>query len=265
MSHTGSSSSSMMMMLSSETRFLDEKKKKKMLQNLTSNTLLPVLAELHPLLLLDEKRKGANDDTVVNVKLLQRYLDRGNHRNQNNNIISSGQEDNPPLSDDDDTPSKETLTIKTRLQELIVVLGQLLLSKEEDSSAPPSQVLEEGILQMIKDLNRLIGEQIDQCMEQWKEENPLLRHPSERPEDDDEMEAVHLRREIVEGLQQPAKGMYGLLVDRLSISREEWFHTFGAPAEEFTFGVWTLIACGLLQAKPSRRCVVYEKISVVWC
>jgi hypothetical protein len=118
---------------------------------------------------------------------------------------------------------------------------------------------------MIKELSRMIGEQIDQRMEQWKEQTPLLLLPPDRPEDDDEMEAVHLRREIVQGLQQPAKGMYGLLVDCLSISREEWFHTFGAQKEEFTFGVWTLIACGLLQAKPSRRGVVYEKVSVVWC
>jgi hypothetical protein len=242
----------MIMMSSSETRFLEEKKKKKLLQDMISNTLLPVLAELYPV--LDEKEEIGKD--TVNFKLLQRYLDRGNHNN-------SDQED--PPSSDDDGPSKGTLAIKTHLQELIVLLGQLL--SKEDSSAPPSQVLEEGILQMIKDLNRLIGEQIDQCMEQWKEQNPLLLLPSDRPEDDDndEMEAVHLRREIVEGLQQPAKGMYGLLVDRLSISREEWFHTFGAPAEEFTFGVWTLIACGLLQAKPSRRGVVYEKVSVVWC
>jgi hypothetical protein len=92
-------------------------------QDMASTTFLPMLVDLYQLL-DGEEEKGKD---TVNFKLLQRYLDRGNHNN-------SGQED--PPSFDDDEPSKETLTIKTHVQELIVLSGQLL--SQEDSSAPPS-------------------------------------------------------------------------------------------------------------------------------
>ena len=192
--------------------------------------------------------------------LLQHYLDCTNQNSQNNNTRLKG-------SAAKDTvgaiiPLKDLLsTVHTSVQELVVVVGTTI----DNVDGPPSTAIrQDGIFKMLQDLNSLVGEQTDRCARQWKEQNPMYSSLQTISKD-----KIVPRMDLVDNLPQIAQRLYRVLQDRLSISREEWFQSLHLSVEEFSFGVWTLILCGLVQLKTNRKrgadLVSYEKVSVVWC
>ena len=106
---------------------------------------------------------------------------------------------------------------------------------------------------------------------------------------------IYFRRKIIHNLSEPAKTMYALLQDRLSILRDEWFHeafpnsistdsSFATSNGQqdnkhhnentntirFTLGIYTLVQCGLIRpkvlsgtGKKGKRQIKYEKVCTI--
>ena len=255
--------------------------------------LLPVLAELYKILLSKEEKENlsseannsrhnnsitaeqkSNEATNAHgntkkkrkkpsMNLLKRYLDPTGR-------IEGGEDIQPP--------SLDLSKLQTLARELIIVVGQSHPKDNHNKTTPlkalPIYTLR-GIHRMVTELHQLIGESMDRCMERWKLENPLWLEEVDT-EDDNKTELVP-RKDLVEGLSPPTKGIYNVWKDRLSISREDWYNccrkTIEINPNEFTMGVWNLILLGLIQAKRGRGrgsgritgSIQYEKVSVVWC
>merc|ERR1712194_839121 len=89
-----------------------------------------------------------------------------------------------------------------------------------------------------------------------------------------ETRPVNCRRRILDNLPVGSRQLYQALEGRLSIDREDWYHSFGGTIEDFTVGVWTLRKSGLIRpkktiaakkSKKSQEVISYEKVAVVWC
>lgn len=156
-------------------------------------------------------------------------------------------------------------SIKTLIQELIILAhacGDGKAEQAEASHVVDKEMINSGLITMIQDLCDLIGEQIDAWLERWMDECPLLVVEDSRR--NHEMN-ICIRQETIEDLPQPAKSMYELLQDRLSIKREDWLYDFGGSVDDFTLGIWMLTVAGLVQSKRIRGGgILYEKVAVVW-
>ncbi|CAJ1958190.1 unnamed protein product [Cylindrotheca closterium] len=161
------------------------------------------------------------------------------------------------------TSGKPAKAIKTLIQELIILIHAYDGKSEqaETSHVVDKEIINSNLISMIQELCNLIGEQIDSWVERWMEECPLLVIENNM----NLKMNVCIRRETIEDLPQPAKSMYELLQDRLSIKREDWFYDFGGTVDDFTMGVWMLTVSGLVQCKRIRGGgILYEKVAVVW-
>jgi hypothetical protein len=229
--------------------------------SLDRDKVLPVLAELHALSLEQDtattrfsssfSSSSADQQQDKVHKLLQRYLDRA--EKVDNKLLLSG-----PCP----TRDKTSNNTQTLLQELIVLVGNAKTNDDDER-------IQQGTLQMLDELHGMVGKQIDDLLQQWKNHNPMFHEEEDDDEQHDvvmEEESPILRQDMVQGLPSPAKQLYALLEGRLSVSRDEWLYAFGGSPEEFTLGTWYLMVCGLLQTKHKRGGgVLFEKVSVVWC
>ena len=174
---------------------------------------------------------------------------------------------------------------------------------------------------MLWELFDLVTNELDTCLDEWKKSNPMYNDIKKKGKnnsncggndknsnnDDDDndnglssssLSFVCIRREIINNLPEPARTMYALLKDRLSILRDEWFHeafpnsiphgsasattsTVASTSDEstkyhnentirFTLGVYTLVQCGLIRPKAmsgtgrkGNRQIKYEKVCAV--
>jgi hypothetical protein len=231
--------------------------KKKSPSSSSTKATLSALAKLHTWTQEVFLETTTTDDATDTQKdQLQRFLDP-----------------NQQIKDLDTTITIDVTTnnkIKSIIQELVILVAaqQEQQQQQHDTSAqfpkpPDAETIKEGLADMIKTLFQLLGEQIDLWVDQWVDLCPLYLVGDHK--ESKFLKEVHLRREIVDDLPQPAQTMYQLLQGRLSIGREEWLHDFGGSVDDFMMGVWFLMVTGLLQPKRSRGGrLVYEKVPVVW-
>lgn len=199
---------------------------------------------------------------------LKRYLDR------------MGKGENVEHTGDTLCLSTEQLQAQTLLYELIVLLGHAKSNHRQDQSGesesePTLDEKMKGIHQMINDLYDTVIKSMEGLVRAWDQSNPLSKTTPKHGQQahsttsSSPSSCLHHRHEVVEGLISPAKELYGLMQDRLSIPREEWLYQFGGSTHDFVRGVWTLVVLGLVQAKSKRmgtgNTVYYQKVGVVWC
>lgn len=194
---------------------------------------------------------------------LERYLDRTGQRKK----------DEPISATSSLSPDEEKARIM--LYELILLLGNVIHDAEETREMTLKLTAEEkmeGISRMLQELFELVVQSMDGLLRNWEQWNPLNKSSNKNVRQCDRdlpFTSRRHRQEIIEGLCSPAKELYGLLQDRLSIPRDEWLYQSGGSVQDFAQGVWTLLLLGLIQARSKRiggsNMVYYEKISVVWC
>jgi hypothetical protein len=195
---------------------------------------------------------------------LERYWDRAGKRKKTDRT-------NPATA-----LSVKQQQAQTLLYELILVLGCASSSKDDPTdnvvTLTPTEETE-GIHRMLHELFEFCAEAMGELCNQWNMKNPLSKKSNHLPPPPALTHGpggCYHRQTLVEGLTSPAKELYGLLQDRLSIPREEWLYHFGGSPQDFMRGVWTLVLAGLVQAKSRRGgskgiIVQYEKVSVMWC
>ena len=255
---------------------------------------LSILADIHHTLLSllqpSSSSQKKQDMTIVekemtrasSFKMLRQYLKRGPKLKGMAAYSDDDDAGDATVSLSASSDTSNELNLLSLVNELIVLLDESCTSQphqdqERASQTSSSSMVETGIAQMIDQLDRGIGKEMDRYMGKWKGANPLYDNTREIWEDgpnhhlDEDgyqttTRPIVLRREIIDNLSNPARAMYALLENRLSITRDEWFHACGANTDHFSVGVWTLSACGLIQAKWGRGGkLLFEKVSVVWC
>lgn len=245
-------------------------------QQLSTQLLLEPLAELYSWVSTTQQEEKAPSRLPSEM---ERYLDRAGKRESSTNDAVM------------ERIQQEQLQARTLLYELIILIGSDTeetesAAQEQEEASPPKRPRlgdkdhTQGIYRMIHDLMEVVIQSMDSLLEDWKDANPLMKHKpppkknrgrgSSTNNDMALFRPTRHRQTLVQGLVSPAKELYGLLQDRLSIPREEWLYHFGGSPQDFVRGVWTLVLAGLIQAKTKRggnngTMVCYEKVSVVWC
>ena len=271
--------------------------------------LLSSLAELYHDTTVSFIQNRNENDTENEIKAtclptqLERYWDRVGQRKRKT-------EKNPTTTTSSTSHSKqqepqlqnEKQQALTLLYELILIVGATSEDDTIDGDAAaeakrvtPLTPMEEmeGIERMLHELFDLCVKAMGQLYHQWNSTNPLASQKSSSMESQQgplmsSASSCHHRQTLVEGLGSPARELYGLLQDRLSIPRDEWLYLFGGSPHDFMQGVWTLVLLGLVQSKSRRsgggtgggstdgsttgssrrkgtNVVYYEKVSVMWC
>ena len=273
--------------------------------------LLSSLAELYHDTTVSFIQNRNENDTENEIKAtclptqLERYWDRVGQRKRKT-------EKNPTTTTSSTSHSKqqepqlqnEKQQALTLLYELILIVGATSEDDTLDGAAAaeakkvtPLTPMEEmeGIERMLQELFDLCVKAMGQLYHQWNGTNPLASQKSSTMESQQgplvvsSASSCHHRQTLVEGLGSPARELYGLLQDRLSIPRDEWLYLFGGSPHDFMQGVWTLVLLGLVQSKSRRsgggtgsgstdgsttgsssrrkgtNVVYYEKVSVMWC
>jgi hypothetical protein len=200
--------------------------------------------------------------------------------------------------------------LTTMVREFIVLVATFS-NGEKNSSSTVGNVDDDlawdykirlGMTETILEMNRLALGQVEAWTKQWIEFNPLMAAPEEEVFREDcqenhtgdpscdgvddssntEGRPVNFRRRILDNLPAGSRQLYEALEGRLTVDRDDWFHSFGGTVEDFAIGVWTLRKCGLIRpkktitvtathkhergkAKKRQEVVSYEKVAVVWC
>jgi hypothetical protein len=139
-------------------------------------------------------------------------------------------------------------------------------------------------------------ERVEYWTRRWIEINPLMsmmtspveeeeatntHNASSSSNNNNDGRPINFRRRILDNLPYGSRQLYELLEGRLSVDRDDWYHTFGGTVEDFAIGVWTLRKCGLIRPKKTttttkttgkqqrgkqqQEVITYEKVAVVWC
>ncbi len=243
--------------------------------------------------------------------ILRRYLQRetkegGSDTRKKCNSLSTS--DGATTIDEVHRQSVRQLT--TMLQETIVLVAAFAMNEKKSSSLNVKKEddlmgddkIRLGMTETILEMNRLALGQVEAWTRQWVKFNPLMAATSEQILREDwkgdhiddllcddvnqlhsfETRPMNFRRRILDNLPAGSRELYEALEGRLSIDRDDWFHSFDGPVEDFIIGIWTLRKCGLIhpkktiaatdtpnydrgKAKKPRKVVSYEKIAVVWC
>jgi len=247
----------------------------------------------------------ADDNTLPSIPpVLERYWDRvGQRKKVEGPVDPSGPASTPQ--------GRKALGL---LYELILVVGaasssSLSSSSKGDTGEQQQQQEEEkegiwntltameqidGVHRMLSELFELCNTVMGELQEQWNHTNPLGSKKKSSSKNgvasSSSYQHQHHRQSLVEGLTSPAKELYDLFQDRLSISQDEWFYHYGGSPQDFIQGISTLIILGLIQTKTKRgggiivkssttsnntknnnsrkkmmNMVYYEKVSAMWC
>ena len=236
---------------------------------------------------------------------LERYWDHTGQRKKTENNPATASSQLSQQQEQIQQLQKQKQQVLTLLYELILVVGASSQDNTIDGAAEASRVTPltpmekmEGIERMLHEMFDFCAKAIGQLQDRWNGSNPLKKSKISTSSSTTAMtmeyqhghwvsssSSCHHRQSLVEELGSPAKELYGLLEERLSIRRDEWLYLFGGSPHEFMQGVWTLVLLGLVQSKTRRssggasggsssgrsgtrkgtNIVYYEKVSVMWC
>ena len=255
------------------------------------------------------KDDGGDDDEIEQdfvESTFRRYLKRGTDKGNfsssrstedGNGAVAGGEKEIIKIN------QRRRRELATMVRQLVVLIealrkinSSIAVNDEDDHVATKSRSdkIRLGMTEIILEMNRLALGRVEKWTGRWIDSNPLMAaveedeiHDYEEHNADSYDNAnkdgrpINFRRQILDNLPYGSRQLYEVLEGRLSVERDDWYHSFGGTVEDFAVGVWTLRKCGLIRPKKTiiiaatnkqqrvnkrrQEVVSYEKVAVVWC